>query len=163
MIPAGDAVNAANPDLLIFYSGLDFDTDLSPLPDAQNLGGGRKFVKSKFRYADKLVLEQHNYEVDATDCEKLKDEMWNSGFKAMDQAGVNIMPVVLTEFGYAQDGQYTTVYASCIRDWIPDLGAGWMVWLLGGSYYTRQGIQDYDDTWGEYNAREQMATVLTVA
>jgi hypothetical protein len=61
------------------------------------------------------------------------------------------MPVVLTEFGFAQDqSTWQSVYASCIREWIPEQQAGWMVWTISGSYYIREGTQDSDDTWGEF-------------
>lgn len=151
MIPAGEAVNKANPNVLIYYSGLDFDHDLSPIPDAEDLGLGLKFEKSKFSYADKMVLELHSYDGSIGSCDELKGKLWANGFKAIDEASVNVMPVILSEFGYSQvDGSYQKTYASCLRDYVPAVGVGWMVWLLGGSYYTREGQSDYDDTWGLY-------------
>jgi hypothetical protein len=152
MIAAADIVNAANPDILIFLSGLDFDTKLSPIPGAEDLGGGKKFQKSSFKYSDKLVLELHNYQNSATSCDSIKSGLWNQGFKALDASSVNQMPVVLTEFGFSQtDDSYTKTYATCLKKIIPEWDAGWTVWVLAGSYYIRSGTQDYEEAWGLLN------------
>jgi len=152
MVAAADLVNAANPNILIFLSGLDFDTTLSPIPGAGDLGGGKKFTKSSFKYADKLVLELHNYQNSATSCDSMKSGLYNNGFKAQDASSVNQMPVVLTEFGYSQtDTSFSGVYASCLRKIIPEWDAGWMIWVLSGSYYIRSGTQDFEESWGLLN------------
>ncbi|KAL4762263.1 cellulase family protein [Aspergillus foveolatus] len=152
MTEAADLVNAANPDALIFLSGLNYDTTLAPIPTGSDLGDGTRFYLEDFSYADKLVLELHNYDTAASSCANLSGALWNGGFKALDTNSsdiVNVMPVVLTEFGFAQDETtWQSVYASCIREWIPQQQAGWMVWTISGSYYIRSGGQDYDDTWG---------------
>ncbi|KAL4915034.1 glycoside hydrolase superfamily [Aspergillus aurantiobrunneus] len=152
MVSAAEIVIAANPDALIFLSGLNYDTILSPIPTADDLGSGTRFYLSDFAYADKLVLELHTYDTQTTSCDNLSGALWNAGFKAQDTSDpaiVNIMPVVLTEFGFAQDeSTWQSVYASCLREWIPEQQAGWMVWTISGSYYIRSGTQDYDDTWG---------------
>jgi hypothetical protein len=157
MVDAAEIVNTANPNALIFLSGLNYDTTLAPIPTAEDLGSGTRFYLSDFPYADRLVLELHNYDTGATSCDNLSGALWNGGFKAhdtSDPAIVNVMPVVLTEFGFAQDETtWQSVYATCLRDWIPEQQAGWMVWTISGSYYIRQGIQDYDDTWGEFSLR----------
>ncbi|KAL2822453.1 glycoside hydrolase superfamily [Aspergillus granulosus] len=152
MADAAERVHTANPDALIFLSGLNYDTTLSPIPTGSDLGAGTTFNLSSFSYADKLVLELHNYNTGATSCADLSGALYNGGFNAMDidnEDIVNVMPVVLTEFGFAQDATtWEGVYASCIRSWIPEQQAGWMVWTISGSYYIRSGTQDYDDTWG---------------
>ncbi|KAL2824264.1 glycoside hydrolase superfamily [Aspergillus cavernicola] len=152
MVSAAEIVNAANPNALIFLSGLNYDTTLAPIPTAADLGSGTRFRLSDFDFADKLVLELHTYDTGATSCANLSGALWNGGFKALDTndaAVVNVMPVVLTEFGFNQeDSTWQSVYATCLRDWIPEQQAGWMVWTISGSYYIRQGTHDYDDTWG---------------
>ncbi|KAF2834649.1 glycoside hydrolase family 5 protein [Patellaria atrata CBS 101060] len=149
VISAADTVNKANPDILIFLSGLDFDTTLSPIPGASDLGNGQRFQKSSFSYANKLVLELHNYQNSATNCDSIKNGLWNNGFKALDKSAVNQMPVVLTEFGYSQtDNSVNSVYAKCLAQYMPSLDAGWMYWVLAGSYYIRSGTQDFDEAWG---------------
>ncbi|PYH48059.1 cellulase family protein [Aspergillus saccharolyticus JOP 1030-1] len=155
MVENAKQVNSVNPDLLIFFSGLNFDVDLSPIPTASDLGNGTAFHKTDFSFADKIVLELHNYDSSASSCSSLSSSLLSDGFEALetdDSSIVNVLPVVLTEFGYAQDSTtYTEVYASCLRTWIPSVHAGWMVWVLSGSYYIREGIQDYDETWGLLN------------
>lgn len=152
VIAAANRVNAANPDILIFLSGLDYDTKLTPIPGAEDLGGGKRFQKSSFKYADKLVLELHNYQNSATDCNSIKSGLWNNGFKALDASAKNQMPVVLTEFGFSQtDDSYSKVYATCLRKIIPEWDAGWTVWVLAGSYYIRSGTQDFEEVWGLLN------------
>ncbi|KAL4936952.1 hypothetical protein BDV06DRAFT_232903 [Aspergillus oleicola] len=152
MTEAADIVHSANPDILIFLSGLGFDVDLSPIPTGEDLGAGTTFDLNDFAYADKLVLELHNYANDATSCDSITSALWNGGFNALDTSDssiVNVMPVVLTEFGFAQDNEtWTGVYAECLRSWIPEQQAGWMVWTVSGGYYIREGVQDSDDTWG---------------
>ncbi|KOC12502.1 cellulase family protein [Aspergillus flavus AF70] len=152
MVENANQIHAANRNLLIYFSGLDYDTRLSPIPTGAELGNGTAFRKDDFEYADKIVLELHNYERTATSCEDLKSSLWNAGFNALDTQNssiVNIMPVQMTEFGFPQDNTtYTDVYASCLREWLPSLQAGWMVWVIAGSYYIRKGIQDDDELWG---------------
>lgn len=151
-VAAADIVNAANPDILIFFSGLNFDTTLQPIPWADDLGNGKKFLLTDFKYADKLVLEMHNYQNSVTNCGDIEGGLWNNGFRATDEQAVNRMPVLLTEFGFSQDdGSYNSVYATCLRKLMPQWKSGWMVWALGGSYYIRSGTQDFEETWGLLN------------
>jgi hypothetical protein len=154
VVPAAKGVNAANPGLLIFLSGLGFDTTLSPIPTGANLGSGTVFRKSDFTFANKLVLELHNYQNSATSCSSITSGLYTAGFNALDttnKAVVNVFPVVMTEFGYSQaDSSYNGVYATCLRSYLPSQKAGWMLWVVSGSYYIRSGTQDYDETWGMY-------------
>ena len=141
-----------NPDVLIFFSGLDFDTKLTPIPGAEDLGGGKKFDLKNFKYANKMALELHNYQNSAGKCGDIEGGLWNNGFKAHGDKPVNKMPVVLTEFGFSQaDNSYNGVYASCLRTLMPKWQAGWTVWVLSGSYYIRSGTQDFEEVWGLLN------------
>jgi len=155
MVLAANIVNTANPDILIFFSGINSDTTLAPIPTGSDLGSGVKFNKTSFTYADKLVLELHNYEFDssATSCDQLELSLYKAGFNALnpdDPTVVNVMPIVMTEFGYAQDASdVDSIYATCLKSYLPSQQAGWIVWVLAGSYYIRSGIQDYDETWGK--------------
>lgn len=156
MTTAAKRVNAANPNALVFLSGLNYDTTLSPIPTASDLGNGVRFRLSDFSFWNKLVLELHNYDTGATSCSALSGSLWNNGFNALnlsDPSIMNSMPVVLTEFGFAQDSTtWEGVYASCLRTWIPEQHAGWITWVLVGSYYIRSGIQDFDETWGKHRS-----------
>lgn len=157
MIPAADGINAANPDPLIFFSGLNYDVDLSAITTGSDLGNGTRFLLSDFSYKDKIVFELHNYAKSATSCSSINSSLYNGGYNAMDTSNtttaVNIAPVVLTEFGFAQDNAtYLKPYAQCIEQYLTGLPGGpggWMQWVIAGSYYIRQGNQDLDETWGE--------------
>lgn len=146
------AINTANPDPLIFLSGLGFDTDLSPVVDKTALTPGN----STFSYADfptdKIVLELHNYANSVADCASLESSLASDGFAALNTSNpdVNHFPVVLTEWGFALNDNTTWLepYTQCIAEWIPAQKAGWMIWVLAGSYYVRSGTQDYEETWG---------------
>jgi hypothetical protein len=152
VMPVATAVNKANPAILIFLSGLDYDTKMAPIPTASDLGNGKKFLLSDFSYKDKLVIELHNYQNDATNCGSMESGLWDNGFRATGDKPVNKMPVVLTEFGFNQaDNSYTKTYATCIKKLMPQWKTGWTVWALGGSYYIRSGTQDYEETWGLLN------------
>ncbi|KAH7064111.1 glycosyl hydrolase family 5 protein-like protein/cellulase [Paraphoma chrysanthemicola] len=151
-VAAANVVNKANPNILIFLSGLDYDTKLTPLPSAEDLGNGKKFLLTDFSYRNKLVLELHNYQTTSTNCGDIEGGLWNNGFRATYFNVVNKMPVVLTEFGFTQaDNSYTNTYATCLRKLMPQWKSGWTVWVISGSYYIRSGTQDYEETWGLLN------------
>ncbi|PYH96903.1 cellulase family protein [Aspergillus ellipticus CBS 707.79] len=152
MVENANQVHEVNPDLLLFFSGLDYDTTLSPIPTASDLGNGTSFKKTDFDFEDKIVLEIHNYDNSATSCSSLESSLVSDGFDALETDNsdiVNVLPVVMTEFGYLMDNTtYTEVYPTCLKEYLPSVHAGWMIWVLAGSYYIRQGTQDYDETWG---------------
>lgn len=154
---AAVAVHEANPDVLVILSGLNYDTTMQPVVRGQALSpGSQTFSRDDFPgLEDKLLIELHNYNGQATNCGDLSGSLYNGGAQAMnpDEAStVNVFPVFVTEFGFAQDGStWETVYATCLAEWMPGNTAGWMQWVLVGSYYERSGEQDYDESWGLYN------------
>ncbi|KAI3395660.1 hypothetical protein diail_1026 [Diaporthe ilicicola] len=145
------AVSGANPEVLVVLSGLDFDTYLTPVVRGTALTPGTAtFSRADFA-AGKVVLELHNYANSVADCASLESSLYNDGFEALDTANttVNHFPVLLTEWGFAQDGAtYLEPYTQCLAEYLPAQKAGWMIWVLAGSYYIRSGGQDYDETWG---------------
>lgn len=144
VIPTADAVNAANPDPLIFYSGLHFDTDLANVTAGIPLTpDGSVFDISDFCYADKIVFELHNYNNALADANCANFNLTKSGYNAMDISSTstakNFAPVVLTEFGFPQTPtNYTLPYAQCIKEYLttalPGGPGGWIHWAVGGSY-----------------------------
>lgn len=152
MIPAAEAVHAANPDTLIFLSGLNYDTDIAPLVMGQSLGGGYRFDVGDFKFADKLVFELHDYSWDQTfsNCSVYDADLMADGFSVVDMWDDQVrnrLPIVLTEFGFAPE-DYTELYAQCIKNFIIRNHIGWTMWDVSGSYYIRQGIQNFNETWG---------------
>ncbi|KAL2126009.1 hypothetical protein VTI74DRAFT_1959 [Chaetomium olivicolor] len=115
--------------------------------------GTRRFRREDFAgYGQgKLVLELHNYGNDVKSCDSLKQNLERNGFEAMrgGKEVVNVFPVVMTEFGFQMDeSTWRGVYASCSAGYLPSIKAGWMIWVLAGSYYVRSGVQDYEEGWG---------------
>ena len=143
-----EAIHSAHPDLLIFLSGLGFDTTMTPVAQGTALTpGSAKFSKDDFPgYGDKLVLELHNYENSIGSCSSLKGNLNRNGFSALTD---NKFPVMLTEFGFQMDAStWKGTYSSCLASFVADNKAGWFLWVLSGSYYIRSGTQDYEEGWG---------------
>lgn len=156
MRQGADAVHRANPDLLIFLAGLNYDTYLTPVVQGTALtpGTGRFSFGDFPGYADKLVLELHNYETGIGSCGSLTGNLHRNGFEALTDSATarNKFPVLLTEFGFLMDDRtWRGVYASCLASFLPAQKAGWTIWVLAGSYYIRSGTQDFDETWGLLN------------
>ncbi|KAI1109375.1 glycoside hydrolase superfamily [Nemania sp. NC0429] len=151
-----DAIHSANPDVLIFLSGLDNDANFAPVVQGEGLGRtAGTFNRDDFRgYGnDKLVLELHVYDnifgPPGGNCSAITQAWFTAGFQALTNSGAAQFPLVVTEFGFPQDASADEdPYASCILDYFSSQHAGWMIWLLGGSYYIRQGAQDGDEAWG---------------
>lgn len=152
MTAAADAVHKANPDLLIFFSGMYYDSQLSPIFTGGLMGVGRTFDKDKFAYANKIVLEVHDYDAGTKNCTFKERKLMRNSFGALDRSTPGTkaeFPLVMSEWGFGQSpDQYTQPYASCLGEILPKHNVGWMTWVLGGSYYIREGVQDYDESWG---------------
>jgi len=141
------AINDATPNPLIFLSGLDGDVTFQ---EALNGTDAVDFTSFPGAGAKKLVLELHVYDFVApvTDCNQMKSDKIKAGFSILTGPEAKQMPLVVTEFGYDQTEYKTAVIATCTREFLPEQQVGWFVWLLGGSYYIREGTQDVDDAWG---------------
>jgi Cellulase (glycosyl hydrolase family 5) len=143
---AAQAAHRANPAAVVFLSGLGFDTDLSVVTTA------------KFRMSDwpsrKTALELHRYDdkarpVSASNCNGFHASLDQNGWKVMTPGRNYSMPVIMSEFGFAQDGKtFRGGYAQCLKTFFEKRKAGYMYWVLAGSYYIRAGKQDFDEAWG---------------
>ncbi|KAH9904262.1 glycoside hydrolase superfamily [Xylariomycetidae sp. FL2044] len=153
VIQGSDAIQAANPDVLVFLSGLDSDKDLSAVVNGSSAldGPGGAFNRDDFTDGAKLVLELHAYDnifgAGPSDCAAVSDGLLDAGFDAQSNDATNQFPVVLSEFGIDQSQGASDPYVACILDFLPAQAAGWMIWSLGGSYYIREGTADYDEPW----------------
>ncbi|KAI1815110.1 glycoside hydrolase superfamily [Poronia punctata] len=156
MRQGADAVHSANPDVLIFLSGLDTDSDLKPVVQGSTLEPGTaKFNRDDFGgYGDdKLVLELHAYDnIIATPnvpCSDITERLFDAGFETLSKNAVNTFPLVMTEFGLPQDADAANnTYITCIMDYFSSQRVGWTIWALSGSYYIRDGTKDADESWG---------------
>lgn len=172
------AIRKENPDALVFLSGLESDTTLQPVVRGDALTpGSTRFTVADISSSsggggggggggeNKIALELHSYsnvinQVQANNCTALRAALRDAGFEALlsnstDGAGAvkNRLPVLLTEFGWEQQNgtEWDAAYATCLRGFVSETGAGWMIWVLAGSYYTREGKQDSDEPWGLLN------------
>ncbi|KAH8725048.1 glycoside hydrolase superfamily [Phaeosphaeriaceae sp. PMI808] len=174
MTAAADAVHKASPDTLIFFSGLSYDTYIDPIPLGKTLQGtsgtssagkSAKFIPTNFAFKDKIVLEIHKYDFEATkdDCATFKRKWYKSGFQAInpsDPTTKYVFPVVISEWGFIHNGVYwnQTTYAKCLVEMVKEYKVGWQHWELSGSFYiqTRPGrqpatIQGLEEFWGLLN------------
>ncbi|PWY97753.1 glycoside hydrolase [Testicularia cyperi] len=131
--------------------------------------------QTKFGKANKAVLELHAYKMSSfysshlEDCGAIQAGMYKFGFNALGKsarpsscsstsnwsdpyacpdAKVSL-PVLLTEFGDAQDSNYkSNTMNKCLRDFTTKNKIGWAHWALAGSYRVREGITFNNDTWG---------------
>lgn len=153
------AINSANPDVLIFLSGINGDVDLSTIVNGEALEPSNKtFSRSDFDgYENKLVLELHSYDIvfKVDNCPLYNVNLFDAGYSAIKDNATNRFPVMMTEFGFPNDATTwkNSTYAQCVqaflKDQVPD--QGWMIWVIAGSYYIRQGTQDHDEEWGLLN------------
>lgn len=151
-----EAIHSANSDVLIFLSGLDSDTTLQPVVQNTALTpGSATFSTGDFgSYADKLVLELHNYAnilggSESRNCTALQEDLFRSGFQALADDAPNSFPVIMTEYGLEENATaWQGSFGSCVEKYLAEQQAGWMIWVLAGSYYIREGTPDGDEPWG---------------
>ncbi|TID18793.1 glycoside hydrolase [Venturia nashicola] len=144
-------IQKANPNTIVFFSGLEFDTDLSAVTAQKDLDGAGKFRKEDF-LPGKIALELHSYKNKAKDCKVNTSELKRNGWNALDKTNPLVLPVVMTEFGFQQDmATAKTPYAQCLKEFVEKEKVGWTYWVLSGSYYIRAGKKDMDETWALLN------------
>lgn len=174
MTAGASTVHAVAPGALKFFSGFNFDVDISPIPLGLALTGTNGtstegkvayFNPSHFPFADKIVLELHKYDFEHTNlsCDAFGAVLYDAGYSTLNRTDPAVkyhLPVMMTEWGFAQDGIYwnSTTYNKCLIEfmdkWKP---SGWMQWELSGSFYTQTRvrvpptIQDLDEGWGLLN------------
>jgi len=186
MTAGADAIHAANPDLLITWSGLQFGQDLSALTsNNKNLLAApcykctairdayrqppRYFSLGNQTWADKIVWELSLYseseDLDTGSCRIIEAGLYRNGFNALGipppaacnvtsdcPAASRLTPVILGEFGHAQDGTLETdVVQGCLQEFTKRYGVSWAMWSLAGSWRVKDGMQGVEDSWGLMN------------
>ena len=153
------AIHKANPDLLVFLSGLDSDTTLQPVTEQTALTPGTEIFNRSVvtPYPSKLVLELHNYAnmlggPDFSNCTQLQEDLGTDGFSALASNNSDPWPIIVSEFGFPiNDTTGDDYFVQCLMKYVADSKAGWIQWTLQGSYYIRQGTQDSDEGWAILN------------
>ncbi|XP_047316407.1 glycosyl hydrolase 5 family protein-like [Impatiens glandulifera] len=149
MQKGAEAVHSANPNILVILSGLSYDTDLSFL----------QHRTLDLSFTGKVVFEVHWYGfTDGT--------AWKSGnpnqvcgrivSNVKRKAGFLVdkgYPLFVSEFGIEQKGTNVNDnrYFNCFMSVVAELDLDWALWTLVGSYYFREGISGFDETYGLYN------------
>ncbi|KUJ13185.1 glycoside hydrolase [Mollisia scopiformis] len=153
MTAAATAVNTANPDLLIFFSGLDSDFNIEPAVGGSTLADPLfSFTVASYPWANKFVLEIHEYDEGISSvCSIYEGILLTFGFDATTKTNGNRAPLVVTEWGHDEtdaSGAYNSAYSTCLTQFMVQRQLGWMIWVLAGSYYIRSGTQDSDESYG---------------
>ncbi|XP_068666326.1 glycosyl hydrolase 5 family protein-like [Aristolochia californica] len=146
MQKGAEAVHAANPNVLVIISGLNFDRDLTFL--------SRKQIELTF--TGKLVFEYHWYAFSDGQvwrdgnpnqvCGTLTKNMMRQGGFLIDQG----WPLFISEFGGDQRGTNLNDnrFLNCFFGVAAELDLDWAFWALQGSYYLREGVMGIDETYG---------------
>jgi hypothetical protein len=156
MTDAASAVHTANPDILIYFSGLESDFNIEPAVGGSTLlDPGFTFSVASYPWAKKFVFEMHEYDEGISkSCVLYEEALLSFGFDATTKSGpgANRAPLVISEWGHNESdasNAYQSAYSTCLTGFMESRQLGWMLWVLAGSYYIREGIQDYDETYGK--------------
>ncbi|XP_030956814.1 glycosyl hydrolase 5 family protein-like [Quercus lobata] len=146
MPKAAEAVHLANPNVLVILSGMSSDTDLSFLQNRP----------VKLTFTRKLVFEVHRYGF--TDANIWKYYNPNQACAVvvgiiMRSAGFLLeqgYPLFFSEFGMDLRGNdgLLNQFMNCFFALAADLDFDWNLWTLGGSYYIKQGITEFEEYYG---------------
>ncbi|KAL3501106.1 hypothetical protein ACH5RR_035555 [Cinchona calisaya] len=149
MQKGAETVHAANPDILVILSGLNYDKDFS-------------FLQQKplsLTFTGKLVYEVHWYgfsdgQAWATSnpnqvCGQVVNNIMRKAGFVLDQG----YPLFVSEFGVDLRGTNVNDnrYLNCFMGWAAELDLDWALWTLVGSYYLREGAVGLNENYGIYN------------
>ncbi|XP_030955687.1 glycosyl hydrolase 5 family protein-like [Quercus lobata] len=144
-----ETVHSANPNILVVFSGLNFDLDLSFL--------GNKSVNLSF--TKKLVFEAHRYGFtdlaiwEGNDVNKacgiVRDDMTSKTGFLLDKG----FPLFVSEFGMDERETNTNdnKFMNFFLSYAAELDFDWAIWALTGSYHIREGTTDMEEFDGLLN------------
>ncbi|XP_043706685.1 glycosyl hydrolase 5 family protein-like [Telopea speciosissima] len=149
MQKGAETVHAANPNVLVILSGLNYDKDFTfLLKQPVNL-----------TFTGKLVFEVHWYSFSDGEAWKngnsnqvcgsvVNNLMRKAGF-LLDQG----WPLFVSEFGLDQRGTNVNDnrFLNCFFGVSAELDWDWALWTLAGSYYLREGVMGMEETYGLLN------------
>ncbi|KAL9678818.1 hypothetical protein QQ045_016669 [Rhodiola kirilowii] len=145
-------IHAANPNVLVFISGLNFDTHFSFL---SNMSYG-------FPLDNKLLFEFHWYSFSQQHSQRdwgteplyqscATYTQWfdtEAGF--IFRNTTNLYPLILTEFGIDERGMDVAAnnFLTCFCTIAAGNELDWGLWALQGSYYIRSGVPGPEEDYG---------------
>jgi endoglucanase len=154
MTRAAKVVHDANPDALVIIGGLNSATDFSPM---------RTRTMDTSAWRGKNVWEAHMYSFTVTtpdlgNCDLERTQYGGLFGFVLEQNKGFTGPLFMSEFGVGMVGgpeqglsQGDHAYLSCLVGYMEGNDADWALWAIQGSYYVRDKIVDYDETWGALN------------
>ncbi|KAM7250753.1 hypothetical protein ACFE04_022636 [Oxalis oulophora] len=146
-MPRGaETIHAINPNILVIFSGFNYDKSLAFL--------NKKWLNLSF--TGKLVFEVHHYGF--TDgqqwvnnnpnkiCAEAINEMKRDTLFLLDKG----YPLIMSEFGVDQRGNNVNDnrYINCYLATLAELDMDWCLWTLYGSYYYREGAVGLEEFYG---------------
>lgn len=145
------ALNSANPNALIFVSALDYDLDFAFLDEGLN---SKEWNDASERLRHRLVFEGHiypwsGYGNPTDDCSDLM-----AGFqRRLGWPIRNNRPLVLSEFGldvnrFPDNDKTDLQWFNCVKRFVVEQKLGYAHWILNGSYYTRDGQLNNQESYG---------------
>lgn len=152
---AGALVHAASPDLLVVVGGGLSATDLTMVRGSRQLDWDA--------WAGKHVWEFHAYsftvtfKLDLGSCDVERDEYGAFDGFVLAQGEDYTAPLFLSEFGAGMTGGDESTsglsedeydYLTCLVGYMEGNDADWALWAIQGSYYIRNGVIDYDESYG---------------
>lgn len=146
MQEGAEAIHAVNPKVLVIFSGLYFDNDLSFLSSKQvhlSFTGKLVFEVHWYSFSDSMTWSTLNTN---QACAKTSaDFMRNAGFLL--EKG---WPLFMSEFGLDNRGvnDNDNRYFGCVSAKAAELDLDWALWALQGNYYLREGVVDHGETYG---------------
>ncbi len=145
------ALNSANPNALIFVSALDYDLDFAFLDEGLN---SKEWNDASERLRHRLVFEGHiypwsGYGNPTDDCSDLM-----AGFqRRLGWPIRNNRPLVISEFGldvnrFPDNDKTDLQWFNCVKRFVVEQKLGYAHWILDGSYYTRDGQLNNQESYG---------------
>lgn len=147
------SIHKKNPNVLVLVSGLSYDLDFT-------------FLKTKplgLNINNKLVYEAHRYSFTNGESDKWVHQPLNQFCDSLVQdinnhttflvSGPNPAPLYITEFGVNMLGtnQADNNFLGCYLIYLAENDLDWNLWALQGSYYLRNGQQDFEEQYGIFN------------
>jgi hypothetical protein len=154
---AAKLVHSTHPGVLIVIGGSQSATDLSRV---------RTRMLDISEWRDKHVWEFHAYSFTVTfpdpfqSCDVVEQEYGALVGFVLEQGQAFTAPLFLSEFGFGMTGgsaansgldDQDALYLRCIVGYMTGNDAEWSIWALQGSYYVRNQVIDYDESYGVLN------------
>lgn len=120
-------------------------------------------------WANKIVWELNLFadseNIDTGNCRMIEAALYRNGFNALGMpppaacnvtadctAAARLTPVMISEFGHAQDPTLLTdITQNCLKEYTKRYSVSWVMWGLPGSHRIRDGILGFVDPWGLAN------------